>query len=111
MKRQLSMVYHSQTDGQTERINQKIGMFLQYYVNYQQDNWMEWIAAVEFQYNDKKHAATKRTPFKLNFGKHPWKEDLVVQSEIPIVEEFLTGIQKSWEQATKAMEEAQKNMK
>ena len=31
--------------------------------------------------------------------------------EIPQVEEFLIGIQKSWKQATKAMEEAQKNMK
>ena len=37
-KRQLSTVYHPQTDGQTERINQEIGMFLRYYVNYQQDN-------------------------------------------------------------------------
>ena len=27
-KRQLSMAYHSQTDGQMERINQEIGMFL-----------------------------------------------------------------------------------
>ena len=35
----------------------------------------------------------------------------MVQSEIPRVEKFLTGLQKSWEQATKAMEEAQKNMK
>jgi len=28
MKRQLSTAYHSQTNGQTERINQEIGMFL-----------------------------------------------------------------------------------
>ena len=27
-KKQLSMAYHPQTDGQTERINQEIGMFL-----------------------------------------------------------------------------------
>jgi len=27
-KRQLLMAYHSQTDGQTERINQEIGIFL-----------------------------------------------------------------------------------
>ena len=27
-KRQLSMVYHPQTDGQIERINQEIGTFL-----------------------------------------------------------------------------------
>ena len=80
-------------------------------MNYQQNNWTEWLAAAEFQYNDKKHAATGKMPFELNFERHPWKSDLVIQTEIPRVEEFLTRIQKSWKQATKAMEEAQKNMK
>jgi len=94
-----------------ERINQEIGTFLCYYVNYQQDNWMDWLAIAEFQYNDKKHVATGRTPFKLNFGRHLWKGDLVVQMEIPRVEEFLTEMKKSWEQATKVMEEVQKVMK
>jgi len=28
-------------DGQTEWINQEIGIFLRHYVNYQQDNWTE----------------------------------------------------------------------
>jgi len=82
-KRQLSTAYHPQTDGQMERINQEIGMFLWHYMNYQQDNWTDWLATVEFQYNDKKHAAMERTPFELNFGRHPWKGDLVVQTEIP----------------------------
>jgi len=40
-KRKLSMAYHPQTDGQTERINQEIGTFLQHYVNYKQDDWTE----------------------------------------------------------------------
>ena len=66
---------------------------------------------MKFQYNDKRHVATERTPFKLNFGRHLWKGNLVVQSEIPRVEDFLAGLQKSWEQATKAIEETQKNMK
>jgi len=35
----------------------------------------------------------------------------VIQTDIPGVEDFLIGLQKSWEQATKAMEEVQKNMK
>ena len=35
----------------------------------------------------------------------------MVQMDIPRVEDFLIGLQKSWEQATKAMEEAQKSMK
>ena len=81
-KRQLSMAYHPQTDGQMERINQEIGIFLWHYMNYQQDNWTDWLAAAEFQYNDKKHTAMGRTPFKLNFGRHPWKGDLMVQMEI-----------------------------
>ena len=95
-KKQLSMAYHSQTDGQMERINQEIGMFLQHYVNYQQDDWANWLAAAEFQYNDKKHAAMGRIPFKLNFGRHPWKGDLMVKTDILRVEEFLIGLQESW---------------
>jgi len=39
--RQLLTAYHSQTNSQTERINQEIGMFLKHYINYQQDNWTE----------------------------------------------------------------------
>ena len=70
-KRQLSTAYHLQTDSQTERINHEIGTFLRHYVNYQQDDWTNWLATVEFQYNDKRHAAMGKTPFKLNFGRHP----------------------------------------
>jgi len=55
--------------------------------------------------------ATGQIPSELNFERHLWKDDLVVQMDIPRVEDFLIGLQKSWEQATKAMEEAQKNMK
>ena len=40
-KRILSIVYYPQTDSQIERINQEIGTFLQYYVNYRQDDWAE----------------------------------------------------------------------
>ena len=54
-KRMLLTAYHPQTNGQTERINQEIGTFLRHYINYQQDNWTEWITAAKFQYNDKKH--------------------------------------------------------
>ena len=82
-KRQLSTAYHSQTDSQTERINQEIGMFLRHYVNYQQNNWIDWLAAAEFQCNNKKYAAIGRILFELNFGRHSWKENLIVQIRIP----------------------------
>ena len=76
--RQLLTAYHSQMDGQTEWINQEIGMFLWHYVNYQQDNWTDWLAAAKFQYNDKRHTIIERTPFELNFGRYLWKSKLVV---------------------------------
>jgi len=46
--RQLSTAYHPQTDGQTKRINQEVEIFLRHYINYQQDNWVKWLATVEF---------------------------------------------------------------
>ena len=63
MKQTLSTAYYPQT----ERINQEVKAFLQRYINYQQDNWIEWSSAAEFQYNDKKHSATEYILFKLNF--------------------------------------------
>ena len=80
-------------------------------MNYQQNNWIDWPATAEFQYNNKKHVAMGRILFELNFGRHPQKGDLIVQTGIPQVEEFLIGIQKSWKQVVKAMEEAQKSIK
>ena len=67
---------------------------------------MNWLATAEFQYNDKKHATTGKIPFELNFGRHLWKGDLMVKIDIPQVEELLSGLQKSWEQATKEYEKA-----
>ena len=72
---------------------------------------MEWLAAAEFQYNDKRYTVTGKTLFKLNFRRHSWKRNLVVQMEFPRLEEFLIGLQKSWKQTTKLIEEDQKNMK
>ena len=107
----LLTIYHPQMDKQIEQINQEIGTFLRHYINYQQDNWMEWLAAAEFQYNNKKHTVTGRTPFELNFGRYLWKGDLTVQMEFPKLKEFLIGLQRSWEKVTKVMNIAKKTMK
>ena len=109
--RQLLTAYYPQTYGQMERINQEVGTFLQHYVNYQQDDWMEWLAAAEFLYNNKKHATIGQTPSELNFGIHPWKGNLMVQTEFPKLEEFLIELQRSWEEATKSIEIVQEAIK
>ena len=48
---------------------------------------------VEFQYNDKKHVVTEKTSFELNFGRHLWKGNLMIQMEFPKLEEFLIKLQ------------------
>jgi len=48
IKRAMSTAYYSQTDGQMERINQEVKVFLRYYINYRQDDWTKWLATAEF---------------------------------------------------------------
>jgi transposase InsO family protein len=40
----LSTAYHPETDGQTEVENRELEKYLRIYVNYQQDNWSQWLA-------------------------------------------------------------------
>ena len=94
-KQILFMVYYPQTNGQTEWINQKVKVFLQHYVNYQQDDWTKWLLAAGFQYNNKRHVAIEYTLFELNFRKHPWKRNLIIKTELPKLEYFLKELQGS----------------
>jgi len=69
------------------------------------------LAAAEFQYNDKKHTATGRISFKLNFGRNLWKGNLMVQMELPKLEDFVIELQRSWKEAMKSVEAAKNTMK
>src|SRR6202030_4419846 len=46
--------------------------FLRVFVNYQQDDWKDWLSIAEFMHNNSVHSATGTTPFMLNVGQHPW---------------------------------------
>ncbi len=65
-------------------------------MNYQQDSWTDWLSVAEFQYNDKKYVATGYTPFKLNFGRHPQKENLTIRTELSKLNNFLERLQRNW---------------
>src|SRR4051812_25951141 len=109
--RNLSTAYHPQTDGQTERSNQETEAFLRAFVNHFQDDWSEWLAIMEFQYNDKVHSATKDTPFHLTFGTHPWKEEIRLEDYNPAAKDFVTRLQKAREEATAALSHSSIAMK
>jgi hypothetical protein len=44
---------------------------LRAFVNYKQNNWDEYLALVEFAYNNSIQASTGVTPFFANYGQHP----------------------------------------
>ena len=64
----LLMAYHSQTDGQTKRINQELEQYLRVFIDHRQEQWPDWLGTAEFAYNNKIQAATKISPFKANYG-------------------------------------------
>jgi len=67
----LSMAYHPQTDGQTERVNQELEQYLRVFIDHRQEQWPDWLGTAEFAYNNKIHATTKISPFKVNYGQDP----------------------------------------
>ena len=65
----LSTSFHSQTDGQTERINQELEQYLWFFVNHRQKYWLEWLVIAEFVVNNKIHSATKVSLFIVNYAR------------------------------------------
>src|SRR5882724_10388898 len=71
IKANLLTAYHPETDSQTEQVNQILEQYLQVYINYQQDDWVNLLPLAEFAYNNTSHSATIVTPFFTNKGFHP----------------------------------------
>jgi hypothetical protein len=67
----LSTAYHPETDGQTEVENRELEKYLRIYVNYQQDNWSQWLALAEFAANNAESSTTRASPFFANLGYNP----------------------------------------
>ena len=68
VQHKLSTAYHPQTDGQMERLNQMLEQYLQNYINYQQDNWVELLPVAQLVYNTAKNATIGCTLFYANYG-------------------------------------------
>jgi len=71
VKSKLSMAFHPQTDGQTERVNQELEQYLRMIIDHRQEQWPEWLGMAEFVYNNKAHSSTRMTPFKANYRQDP----------------------------------------
>src|ERR1700731_2223797 len=108
-----STAYHPQTDGQTERMNQEIEVYLRSYISFMQDDWSEWLASAEFALNNRQHSLTKHSPFLLNYGYHPRMGEISIPKEThtPAATDFVEKLQKTREKAKEALAKAIQYMK
>jgi len=112
IKSKLSMVFHPQTDGQTERVNQELEQYLRMFIDHRQEQWPEWLGTAEFAYNNKAHSSTWTSPFKANYGQDPrmgFEERK--KGKYAGAEKFIEKIKEIQEEAKVALGKAQENMK
>jgi hypothetical protein len=67
----MSMSFHPQMDGQTERANQNVGQIFRTVVCANQRDWYDRIDLMEFAINTSISETTRYAPFELNGGHLP----------------------------------------
>ena len=66
IKRRLFITFHPQKNGQTERQNNTIKVYLQTFINFKQNNWVWLFSIAVFAYNNAKNANTGHISFEFN---------------------------------------------
>jgi len=112
IKSKLSMAFHPQTDGQTERVNQELEQYLRMFIDHRQKQWPEWLGTAEFAYNNKAHSSTRTSPFKANYGQDPRMEfERRKKGKYAGAEKFVEKMKKIQEETKAALKKAQEDMR
>jgi len=112
IKTKLSMVFHPQTDGQTEQMNQELEQYLRFFIEHRQKDWPEWLVLAEFAVNNKAHTATKVLPFMANYGRElRMRGDIRKKGKVESATEFVERMKKVHEEAEVALKKTQEEMK
>jgi len=94
-------------DGQMERVNQKLEQYMRVFIDYRQEQWLDWLETAEFVYNNKIYLAIKVLLFKANYSQDPrmgFKRRR--KGRYKVVEKFIERIQKIQKKAKAALKKA-----
>jgi len=107
----LSTVFHPQTDGQTERINQELEQYLRMFIDHRQEQWPDWLGTAEFAYNNKVYSSTKMLPFKVNYKQDPRMGfEMRKKGKYKGAEKFVIKMKEVQKEAKVALGKVQKKM-
>src|SRR5262245_12426455 len=82
MDLKMSLAYHPQTDGASERTNKTVNQSLHYFIERNQKGWVKALPKVHFNMMNTVNASTGLSPFVLRMGKSPHVLPPLIPAEI-----------------------------
>jgi len=108
----MSMAFHPQTNGQTERLNQTIEAYLRAFVSKEQDDWVRLLPMAEFTYNNSTTTGNGMSLFYANYGFHPAAMDPASTEPLnPASTAYAHWMNRVHEESRQGLEEAQERMR
>ncbi|KAJ4728107.1 Retrotransposon protein, putative, Ty3-gypsy subclass [Melia azedarach] len=109
-----STSFHPQTDGQTERVNALLELYLRHFVSANQRDWAKLLDVAQFSYNLQRSEATQHSPFELVTGRQPHTPQALVKGYTgpnPSAYKWAKGWQEQLDIAKTYLDKASKKMK
>jgi hypothetical protein len=109
----LTTAYHPQSDGQTERVNQCLEMFLRCSVQDSPKAWKSWLSLAELWYNSSYHTSLGCSPFKALYGceANIGAVPTIPEATSPTVAEIIQNIELHLQSIKEHLARAQNRMK
>lgn len=110
IKQNLTTAFHPASNGQVERVNQSLELYLRCFCNYQQDNWVSLLPTAEFSNNNHYNASTQVSPFFVVYGRN-LDFNPAIRTSCPASDEVSQALTDIWKYTQDNIKEAQQAYK